>query len=446
MTNSVQGINGTSNYNYMSDPMFLAALNSYNANGTSFGAAQSTAQQIQGAANTAQGNAGISQEQLLAQYAAAQQGQGTTQSSAYESIMAQQQPQEEESSSTGKKLLVVGGVLVAAATIGAFFLGKGKAEGIGGRLKEGFKTMLGWFKGKSTDVVKTATEESKAATEKLTAIVENDGVKFLNPEVLTTVEGEAAINSFAKAHNITVPTGEKLGLTAESALSEFTAGGYNVKLKDGQITEILDSGKTNVLPQWLNSGAEREKALIEGFSNIHAELGKEASAIDKTILDGVKDIGYVNKFGDDAFHIVQQTYGATPELKSLQTLERLTSSSPQMQSYILQAGEDAFTHPEFLNKRHLVDGLELGNYTEVVNGTKCYFNGKDLIAIDSADGIFCPKGSMRFNEWIKESTQRKVIGVPYSTTPNQEAVNNLIDRIFVKREYIPNGAIVRTKA
>lgn len=391
------------------DPYLKAALASYNINCKGADIAQNDATTV---------------SNPYAAYAAAAASSDVPQLSGTPQTVA-----EESGIDTG---MVVGGALTLAAAAGACIIGHNAGKGKG--IIQGWKNIIKGLGG--------ASKKAAGATQ-LTAINTKNGLRYLVPGKRTDVAKSAAdIQKLITENNLNV-SAERLELNAESVISGFNFKGNKVVIKDGVITDIINSKKSSILKvlEEAEEGTAKNK-LYNDILKAQSEFAKGAEA-DKDFLNGIIDIKYTNKSGDEIYEMLLKRYGTTPaqtDIKGLSTLERFKFDAPEVQHLVCSEAEKALIMPEFIKNRKLTDGMTLGEYSLKINGTTCYFNGKDLVAIEGASGK-CPAGSAGYENWLNEVKSSRLFGT--NKTTNQDLVNKEIARIFEKREYIPLEAVVK---
>ena len=268
----------------------------------------------------------------------------------------------------------------------------------------------------------------------LRAIKTKDGIKFNIPKKTITKSGNQ-IENFVK-NEYCIPeaiSAERRVLSSNSVLEgvrvEVGSDSYVIFTKDGNITKVVDKLGNNVTQRL--AGAESQSAdakILEGFRNIVAELGKDAKDVDKTILQGVTQIRYVNTYGDDVLKLTVDKYGADPRLREFTTLKRFNFNDAEMQAYQLQAGEEVFADSKFFKDGKLIDGVTVSEFSDKIGGGYIgNFEGQTLVSIKQPNGPDLPVGSAGYVDVVKQ---------------HQKDIDKLIHRIFVKRDYVPNGAII----
>ena len=392
---------GISGYNYnslMNDPYFLMALNSYNPN---FKSSQTSA--VQQAAQTQAETGNISQTSIDA---------------AKSVNYAKVQP---DTSNTG---LWVTGAIGAAALIG---LG---AKGHGNPIK-GTKTLFEKIFKSSTS---GSSETINTVLKNLTAVKEPDGtIRFMIPNKTTTLSG-SAINRFASKHGVQeAVSSERQAFNAGKSKIDtfvFSSGAekYVVKAENGVITAVKDKTGSDILKRMQDAETGHADALrLEGLQNILKELGKTKD-VDKSVLNGVTNIRYTNTYGDDVLQLTLKNYGDTPQLRKFTTLQRFDFNDNEMQALKLASNEKIFANSKFFKDGKLVDGVQVSRFSDSIGGGNIgNFEGQKLVSITKADGTVLPADSAGY-----ESIKNKY----------KKDIDKLVNKIFVKRDYIPNGAVI----
>ena len=271
---------------------------------------------------------------------------------------------------------------------------------------------------------------------KLTAVKCPDGkIRFTIPEKTTTRSGKQ-IQSFVDEYGIkgAITPERQAYNAASSSLESFrvSVGSKNfvVFTKDGAITKIADSKGENILKRLTDAESKTEDAnMLEKFQNIVKELGKEKD-VDRTLLNGVRDIRYTNTYGDDVLKMTAKKYGANPSLTEFTTLQRFNFNDKEMQTFKLGANETAFTESRLWSDGKLVDGLQVTKFSDKIGGGYIgNFEGQTLVSIVKPDGTILPQGSAGYSNIVKDY---------------QKDIDKLLRKVFVKREYIPTGATIET--
>ena len=390
----------------MTNPYYLAAANSYNANfkgNTNTDSVSNT--------NTANGVSNVSNS-----------GQQEN------PISVVQTEQEDTGVSLGKGIFAT--ALIAA---GAYGIIRGRKSGYFEKL---WKKVTGKSDSKTVNTV----------LQKMTAVKNgNNEIKVLVPNKTTTFSGNK-IRQGAANYGVSssISVSRQAFDPQKSVINSFqitTSGDkYTVFVKDGKITKIVSKlmkKDEDVLVRLTNAEASSTDAeLLEKFKKIAEELGKEIEEADKSILKDVANIRYSNKYGDDTLNLVMKKYGQQPKLQSFKTLEQFDRSAEAVKKYIHSSSEEVFAGDiinqkgNWLNKKGvLVDGVGVIRCDEeIVRGTRCFFEGENLVRIEE-NGVVYPSDSFRFKEFIKD---------------NQKAVDEFKKNVFEDRiaAKIPKGAVI----
>lgn len=343
---------------------------------------------------------------------------------------------EENNSDTG---MIVGGALALAAAAGACIIGHNAGKGKG--IIQGWKNI--WNKWTSSSAAKTVKE----ATTQLTAINTKKGVRYVIPGKRTDMKrSETEIANLIKDNDLDI-SAERLGLTGDSVIDRFFLDTRTIKIKDGEIVEILGKDGKPALKKLQNAKeGTRDNIAYNKILKVIEELAKGKDA-DKKVLNSLKDIHYTNTSGDEIFEMMLENYGATAtqaDIKGLSTLKRFTLNDQEIQSYVLSESEKILISAGALKDGKLSDGLTLGEFKTEINGKVCYFDGKKLVAVEGAGGEKLAVGSLGADKWLEEEARKGIFGRKVS---NREAVEAKLEAIFEKRsEKIPEGAVIKIAA
>ena len=203
-----------------------------------------------------------------------------------------------------------------------------------------------------------------------------------------------------------------------------------VKTKDGHITKVVDAFGDDILKKLTDAESSTAEAnLLDKLNKIVAELGKDTKEADTALLKEVSHINYTNTFGDDVLKLTTEKYGAAPKLLEFTTLQRFNFTDTEMQTLKLNAGEEVFASSKFFKDGKLVDGIAVTKFSDKIGGGYVgNFEGETLVSIVKPDGTVLPSGSAGF----------KNIADEYKSN-----IDKLVRKIFVKREYIPNGSVLQ---
>jgi hypothetical protein len=156
------------------------------------------------------------------------------------------------------------------------------------------------------------------------------------------------------------------------------------------------------------------------------------------VLNGVTNIRYSNKYGDDTLNMVMKKYGETPKLQSVKTLEQFDKTSDAVKAYVPSGSEEIFTGELvnqtgnwFTKKGVLVDGIGVKKCDEeIVRGTRCFFEGDKLVKIVQGGNTY-EEGSFGFIDFVKN---------------NEKAIEQFKKDVFVDKiaAKIPVGSIIGT--
>ena len=293
--------------------------------------------------------------------------------------------------------------------------------------------------GKFSQAAKTAKSFFKASQKEaltgLRAIKCADGnIRFNIPKKTITKSGNQIENFVRNEYHIpSAISAERQAFGTNSALEAFKIkinnDSYLVYTKDGNITKVVDEIGENITQRLASAESQSADAkMLEGFQNIVRELGKESKDVDKTILQGVTNIRYVNTYGDDVLKLTVDKYGADPRLREFTTLKRFNFNDAEMQAYQLGAGEEVFANSKFFKDGKLVDGLTVSEFSDKIGGGYIgNFEGQNLVSIKQPNGPDLPVGSAGYKAIVEQQ---------------QKEIDKLIHRIFVKRDYVPNGATI----
>ncbi len=328
-------------------------------------------------------------------------------------------------SSSFGTIATIGGLTIAGA--GALWLMK---KGNFAKAQKYVKSILNRGESSST--------KAEGALANLRAVKCPDGkIRFNIPGKTTTRSGKD-IQHFAEREYGILPaiSAERQAFSASnSALEGFrvTVGTdkYVVFTKDGKITKVLDPIGENILPRLTEAESKSTDAkMLDKFEKIITELGKDKD-VDKSLLKDVASIRYTNTYGDDVLKMTMGQYGdKNPVLREFTTLERFDFSSPEMQAFKLDASQDAFSKSKFFRDGELIDGIGVSRFSDkIADGYTGNFVGQELVSVVKPDGTILPKGSAGYKNFVDE---------------HQKSIDKLVRKVFVKREYIPTGAIIET--
>lgn len=340
------------------------------------------------------------------------------------------QPAEEQGSSFATSALAL--TMIGA---GAYALFRGHKTGY-------LEKMWKKFTGKSENsTVNTVLQN-------LTAIKNGNGdMKIMVPNKTKTFAGnkiqpgvneygiQQAISESRQAFNPEVSV-------TRSFQVETPADKYTVFIKDGEVTKVVSAmmkKDEDVLARLTNAEAGSNDAeILSKFKKVAEELGKDSKEVDKSVLSGVTNIRYSNRYGDDTLNMVMKKYGETPKMQSFKTLEQFDRTSEAVKSYTPTTAEEIFagnlvneTGNLFNKKGVLVDGVGVIKCDkEIVSGTRCFFESGNLVRIEE-NGLSYPADSFRFKEFVKN---------------NQKAIDDFKKKVFEDRiaKEIPNGAVIGT--
>ena len=340
------------------------------------------------------------------------------------------QPHEEQGSSFAKSAFAL-----TMIGVGAYALFKGHKTGY-------LEKMWKKFSGKSeSGTVNTVLQN-------LTAIKNGNGeMKIMVPNKTKTFAGKN-IQSGVNEYGIQQAVSEsKQAFNPEISVTrsfqvETSADRYTVFVKDGEVTKVVSAmmkKDEDVLARLTNAeaGSTDAEALAK-FKKVAEELGKDSKDIDKSVLNGVTNIRYSNKYGDDTLNMVMAKYGETPKMQSFKTLEQFDRTSEAVKSYTPTSAEEVFagnlvneTGNLFNKKGVLVDGVGvLRCNEEIVSGTRCFFEGDKLVKIVQGENTYA-EGSFGFIDFVKK---------------NEKAIEQFKKDVFVNKiaSKIPKGSIIGT--
>lgn len=353
-----------------------------------------------------------------------------TQQNLTNSVIDTSQAQSSEGSSFAQSALAL--TMIGA---GAYALFRGHKSGY---LEKAWKKITGKTDNKTVNTVLQKMTAVKNGNGEMKIQVPNKTKTFAGTKIETGVQGygvQSAISNARQSFNPQTSVIKSFHITTPEDI-------YTVFIEDGQITKVVSAlmkKDEDVLSRLANAETGSTDAeLLSRFKKIVTELGKETKEADKAVLKDVVNIRYSNKYGDDTLNMVMEKYGETPTLQSFKTLEQFDRTSEAVKSYVPSASEEVFAG-EIVNKKGnvfnkkgvLVDGLEvLKCDKEIVSGTRCFFEGKNLVRIEE-NGVVYPIDSFRFKEFIKE---------------NEKAINEFKKGVFEDRiaSKIPQGAVIGT--
>ena len=339
-----------------------------------------------------------------------------------------------DESNTG---LWVTGAIGAAALIGCM------AKGGGNPIKGAKALYQKFFKSAETKT----SEDAKTVLSKMQAVKNGNGEIKLNvPDKTKTFAGnkiQAGVNEYGIQQAVSE---SRQAFNPEiSAVQSFhittPEDSYTVFIKNGEVTKVVSAlmkKDEDVLARLTNAGAETSDAkILERFKKIAEELGKDPKEVDKSILKGVKNIRYSNKYGDDTLNMVMSEYGTVPKLQTLKTLEQFDKTSEVVKKYTPSDSEKLFTGELvqttglISKKGTLVDGVGvLRCDEEIVSGTRCFFEGDKLVKIVQGENTYT-EGSFGFIDFVKN---------------NEKAIEQFKKDVFVDKiaSKIPNGSVIGT--
>ena len=296
------------------------------------------------------------------------------------------------------------------------------------------------FLGKAWNAIKGKTESNAAAgrLKNLVAIKCPDGkIRFNIPDKTTTRYGnqiQGLVDNYGIQASISAERQAFNPSTSVLNTFKYNLGANNryviVKTKDGHITKVVDAFGDDILKKLTDAESSTAEAnLLDKLNKIVAELGKDTKEADAALLKEVSHINYTNTFGDDVLKLTTEKYGAAPKLRELTTLQRFNFSDTEMQTLKLNAGEEVFASSEFFKDGKLVDGIAVTKFSDKIGGGYVgNFEGETLVSIVKPDGTVLPSGSAGFKNIVDE----------YKSN-----IDKLVRKIFVKREYIPNGSVLQ---
>ena len=270
---------------------------------------------------------------------------------------------------------------------------------------------------------------------RLTAIKQGNEIKFLIP-------GHTIAKSGTQIDGLVTEYGIKSAINAErqafnpafSALESFRVkmgkDTYTIFTKDGYITKIMDEIGDNITTRLTGATADSTDAkMLEKFKNIATEMYKDKD-IDRTLFNGVSNIRYSNTFGYDILGMTAEKFGATPKLREFTTLKRFDFKDKEMEKLKLSVNEKVFANNEFFKDGKLIEGVKVSEFSDEIGGNYIgNFEGETLVSIKKPDGSIMAADSAGYENVVKTY---------------QKEIEKLIHRVFVKRDYIPNGAKIVT--
>ena len=296
------------------------------------------------------------------------------------------------------------------------------------------------FIGKAWNAIKGGAK-SNAETgrlKNLTAIKCPDGrIRFNIPDKTTTKYGkqiQELVDNYGIQASISAERQAFNPSTSVLNTFKYNLGDKNryvlVKTKDGHITKVVDAFGDDILKKLTDAESSTAEAnLLDKLNKIVAELGKDTKEADTALLKEVSHINYTNTFGDDVLKLTTEKYGAVPKLREFTTLQRFNFTDTEMQTLKLNAGEEVFASSKFFKDGKLVDGIAVTKFSDKIGGGYVgNFEGETLVSIVKPDGTVLPNGSAGF----------KNIADEYKSN-----IDKLVRKIFVKREYIPNGSVLQ---
>jgi len=267
--------------------------------------------------------------------------------------------------SSGGFGFIEGALATALIGGGALLLLKGrKAGGIGNAIKS---------------LLSRGNIGGKSKLSKLTAIKTKEGIRFLQPGK-TEVINKPEIASFLENNGIIFTNAEKEFKAGVSKLTNFEFGSYKIKIKDGEIVEIVKgTSSTNILENLKKAKATSPDGKdYKSIKEIIAELGKTSDA-DLTILGNAKNIRYTNVSGDNTLALSVTKYGDKAELEELTALKRFKFEDPEIQALKLNISEKAFAKEDFWKDEKIGKNFVIGNYNCEINGETCILKGNKLL-------------------------------------------------------------------
>ncbi len=391
----------------MSNPYFLMAANSPNVNfkartesASSAGATQNTNAATENTQNTVQ-------QSVVSQSDAAQEGVSLGQ--------------------TALALTMLGA--------GAYALIKGHKSGY---LEKAWKKLTGKSGNKAAETVLNQMTAVKNGNGEIKILVPNKTTMFAGKKIQPAVNEygiQQAVSESRQAFNPEISAVKSFRITTPE-------DSYTVFIKDGEVTKVVSAlmkKDEDVLARLTNAGAETTDAkTLERFKKIAEELAKDTKEADKSVLNGVTNIRYSNKYGDDTLNMVMKKYGETPKLQSVKTLEQFDKTSDAVKAYVPSGSEEIFTGELinqtgnwFTKKGVLADGIGVKRCDEeIVRGTRCFFEGDKLVKIVQGGNTY-EEGSFGFIDFVKN---------------NEKAIEQFKKDVFVDKiaAKIPVGSIIGT--
>ncbi len=405
---SVNGINGFGNY--INDPYFLAALQSYNPN---FRGAQAEQEaQLQA----------MQYSQAAANSQQAATTEGIQQAETIPALYALNNGTAEESNGISAGNLIVGGALLAA-TIGGYIYTKGKGKG---NFIEGLKNIWNGIKGSSTKTLKG----NKPASTTIVARRVNGKNIYTIPNKTETITKN--IENYARKNGINLGFGKT---NFNSELSKITEAefdyllgnvGYTVKIKDGNF-EIFDGAGKALREIW-----EKDSDKTAVLAEITERVGKIQSGVVKgnySAFKGLRNIEYSNAIGDDIISVSRNTLNKTGQageknITELTTLKRFDENSDEVQAYFKNnAGTEEKYTAKSIRRGKLPEGLTPCEFDTKIGHNTFYFDKGKVVGVKIGDRYY-KDGSIIADAEINR---------------NKEKIEKLIKQVYVDKTLIPNG-------
>lgn len=395
-----------------SDPMFLAALNSYNPN-------------------------------FMAAYANSAQTPQVTQPeqpTSAETLPEVDYSQHKADSSTG---LVVGlGAVAAGVATTIYAARKGK-----GNILEGFKNI---FKGAKDAVSKNADKNlKKTGTLKDIRVAMKNGkpVYYISGKTVTTTKPNEIQALLKNNKQLTTQLKSLRYGTGETAIS---AGTFTLKdngnantiiFKGDKIEDIINSSGQSIKDKFLENGkikSDIADVSDNAFARRIEEYIYKIKQGDKDIIRGkdtnLRDFTYTTQIGDTKAEVFRQSLpkGGNAEIRSLTTLKEFDSNSDEVLAYVRSSREnganiDAIVGEDFLKKGKLPDGYKVQEFTLTDRGNIIKVVDGKVDGVTIA-GKFYDKNTDKCKAYLERNQKG-------------ENINKMIEKAL-KDNNIPRGATI----